>query len=268
VTIPIGTIVSSGEVRFKTTELGVLNPGVDETVEIAIEAVEGGLAGNLDAETINIVEGRLGLSLAVTNPESTTGGRERSSVQATDSDRERAKELLLKSLEGDARASLLDSLGSDDVLFDETFALSQIVSEVYDPPPGTAGSQVTLTMQVEYSILYADASDLTKLASLALNASLPPGFIAASSAVDVESSTEPELAEDGSVHWTIRAERNTYQQVSVLQVTNIIQGLGASEAQSRLDKALPLSSEPKVSLFPSWWPWVPIVPFRIEVVTQ
>jgi len=268
VTIPIGTIVSSGEVRFKTTELGVLNPGVDETVEIAIEAVEGGLAGNLDSETINIVEGRLGLSLAVTNPEAIAGGRERSSVQATDSDRERAKELLLKSLEEDARASLLDSLGSEDVLFDETFALSQIVSEVYDPPPGTAGSQVTLTMQAQYSILYADASDLTKLASLALNASLLPGFIAASSAVDVESSTKPELAEDGSIHWTIRAERNIYQQVSVLQVTNLIQGLGASEAQSRLDKALPLSSEPKVSLSPSWWPWVPIVPFRIEVVTQ
>ena len=268
VTIPIGSIVSSGDVRFKTTELGVLNPGVDSTVEIAIEAVDGGLAGNVDAEKINIVEGRLGLSLTVINPEPTIGGRERSSVQATDADRERARELLLKSLEDDARVSLLDDLGSDDVLFGETIALSQIISEVYDLPAGAAGSQVTLTMQAEYSILYADASDLTELASMALNASLPPGFIAATSTVNVEASTTPELAEDGSIHWTIRAERKIYQQVSVTQVAYLIQGLGATEAQSRLDKALPLLSEPKVSLSPSWWPWVPIVPFRIEVVTQ
>jgi hypothetical protein len=248
--------------------LGLVNAGVGETVELEIEAVEGGLAANLDAETINVLEGRLGLSLSVTNPEPTTGGRERSSLQATDSDRESAKELLLESLEEDARASLLDGLGSDDVLFDETFALSKIVSEAYDPPAGAAGSQLTLTMQAEFSILYATASDLTELASLALNASLPPGFIAASSAVTVDPASEPELLDDGSLRWTMRAERKIYQQVSVAQVTQLIQGLASSDAQSMLDENLPLLSEPKISLTPSWWPWVPIVPFRIEVVTQ
>jgi hypothetical protein len=268
VPIPIGTIVSSEGVRFATTELGLVNAGVGETVELEIEAVEGGLVANLDAEMINVLEGRLGLSLSVTNPEPTTGGRERSSVQATDSDRERAKELLLESLEEDARTSLLDGLGSEDVLFDETFALSKIISEAYDPPAGAAGSQLTLTMQAEFSILYADASDLTELASLALNASLPPGFIAASSAVTVDPASEPELLEDGSLRWTIRAERKIYQQVSVAQVTQLIQGLASSDAQSMLDENLPLLSEPKISLTPSWWPWVPIVPFRIEVVTQ
>jgi len=121
---------------------------------------------------------------------------------------------------------------------------------------------------VEYSVLYASASDLTELASLALNASLPSGFIAAPTAVDVNFATEPKLLDDGSVHWTIRAERKIYQQVNVAQVTQLIQGLGASDAQNRLEKNLPLSSEPKISLSPSWWPWVPIVPFRIEVVTQ
>ncbi|MCK7480866.1 MAG: baseplate J/gp47 family protein [Candidatus Moduliflexus flocculans] len=155
VNIPIGTVVAAGEVRFVTTELGVLNPGAGETVELKIEAVTGGLSGNLDAETINVVEGRLGLSLAVTNPEPTTGGRERASVQATDADRARAKRLLLRSLEADARARLLDDFASDDVPFDKTFALVEILSEVYDPPPGAAGSQLTLTMQAEYSVRYA-----------------------------------------------------------------------------------------------------------------
>jgi len=268
VNIPIGTIVTAGDVRFVTTELGVLNPGVGETVELKIEAVEGGLAGNLAAETVNAVEGRLGLLLSVTNPEPTIGGRERASVQATDADRERAKSLLLKSLESDARAKFLDEMNPDDVLFDETFAFSQILSENYDLPIGAAASRLTLTMQAEYTVRYADASDLTELAALALNASLPSGFISIPNVVNVEPVTNPRLLEDGSVRWTIRAERTIYQQVNVSQVTRLIQGLGSSDAQSKLDETLPLTSEPTISLSPSWWPWVPIVPFRIEVVTQ
>ena len=268
VTIPIGTVVTSGDVRFATTELGVVNPGVGETVELKIEAVEGGLSGNLEVEMINAVEGRLGLSLSVTNPEPTIGGRERASVQATDADRERAKTLLLRSLEDDARASLLDEMNSDDILFDETFALSKILSELYDPPAGAAASQLTLTMQAEFTVQYADASDLTELATLALNASLPSGFLAMSDALTVETVTDPTLLEDGSLRWTIRAEREMIQQVNSAQVTHLIQGLGASAAQSKLENSLPLLSEPKISLIPSWWPWVPIVPFRIEVVAQ
>ena len=268
VTIPIGTVIAAGDIRFVTTELGLINPGVGETVELEIEAVEGGLSGNLEAETINAVDGRLGLSLAVLNPEPTKGGRERASVQATDADRERAKELLLKSLEEDARANLLDEVDPGDVLFDETFSLAQIISENYDLPSGAAGSQLTLTMQAEFSILYASASDLTELASLALNASLPSGFIAASDTVSFDSATKPLLVEEGSLRWTIRAEREIVQQVNTAYVTQLILGFGSSDAQSRLDENLPLLSKPRVTLSPSWWPWVPIVPFRIEVVTQ
>lgn len=268
VTIPIGTVVSSGDVRFVTTELGLVNPGVGETVELEIEAVEGGLSGNLAAEAINAVDGRLGLSLSVSNPEPTAGGRERASVQATDADRERAKVLLLESMEDDALASLLEDFNSGDVFFVETLTTSQIISETYDLPSGASGSQLTLTMQVEFSIQYASVSDLTELASIALNASLPPDFIAPSSQINFANTTEPLLLEEGTLRWTMRAEREIFQKINTSYVTQLVQGLGSSTAQSRLDKNLPLLSKPKVKMSPSWWPWVPIVPFRIDVVTQ
>jgi hypothetical protein len=267
VTVPLGTVVRSSDVRFVTTEEGVIEEGDDEIVEVAVEAIEGGVAGNLDAESINIIDGQLGLSLSVTNLEPTTGGRERASVQATEADRARAKELLLKSLESDARASLLDEFNSDDVFFPETLALSQVISENYDLPSGAAGSQLTLTMQAEFAIQYATASDLTELASLALNASLPPGFVPASDSVTFESVTDPTLDEE-SLHWTMRAEQELVQQMNTAYITQLIQGLGSVDAQSRLEKNLPLLSKPQILLNPHWWPWVPIVPFRIEVVTE
>jgi hypothetical protein len=269
VQIPAGTVIRTLEdIRFVTTRDGALDAGVGKTLELPIEAIDGGLSGNVDAEAIVAVEGRLGLAVSVSNPEPLTGGREIPSIQASDADRKRAKDLLMKSLENDARKQLADEMSSGDILFDETFAVSQILSEVYDPPAGAAGTTLTLTMQVDFSTLYASASDLTELASLALNASLPSGFSAASDKVTVKPVTSPLRSDDGSIHWKVRAERRIFQQISVVQVEQMIQGFGSHHARAQLEKNLSLASSPEIHLSPSWWPWVPIVPFRISVITQ
>ena len=271
VEIPAGTVVRTvDDIRFATIRAGEVPAGVDETLELPVEAVESGRAGNVEAETIVVVEGRLGLSLSATNAAALTGGRETPSVQASDADRERAKEALMETLEERARAQLSDELNAGDVLFEDTLAVSQVISEVYDPPAGAAGTNLTLTMQVEFSTLYASASDLTELASLALHASIPSGFRAAeaSQEISLKSATEPILNDDGFIRWTVRAERRIVQQISSAQVTQMIQGIGAPRAKSLLANSLPLEDAPDVQLSPAWWPWMPIVPFRISVVTQ
>lgn len=266
VNVPAGAVVQNAEgVRFVTTEAGEVEAGVGKTLELPIEALEGGVAGNLDAETISAIEGRLGLSLTVSNPEPTSGGRELPSVQASDADRERAKALLMESLEEDARLKFAEELASGNLLFDKTIQLSQTLQEEYDPPAGAAGTTLTLTMQVEFSALYADASDVTRLASLALNASLPSGFSAASEALTVRPLTTPALNADGSTKWTVRAERNIVQQINTAQVAQMLQGSSVRNVESQLKKNLPLASDPDIKLTPSWWPWMPIVPFRITV---
>lgn len=271
ITVPAGTIVKTVDnMRFATTSASEMDAGVGKMLELPIEALEAGLSGNVDAETINVVEGRLGLSMSVTNPEATSGGREIPSVQASETDRERAKDQLMETLKNEARAQLEDQMKSDDTIFEDTFAISQILSEVYDPPAGAAGTKLTLTMQVEFSTLYASAQDLTKLAALALNASLPSGFRAAagSEALTVKPVTKPTVNNQGSAHWTVRAERRIVQQINDSQVTQLIQGIRSQRVKSLLEKNLPLEGSPKISLSPSWWPWVPIVPFRISVITE
>ena len=269
VTIPRGTVVRTEDnIRFETTRAGEVPAGVDETLELPVVAVESGRSGNVDAETIVVVEGRLGLSLSVLNAEPLTGGRETPSVQASDADRERAKESLMEKLEEEARAQLESELQTGDVLFQDTFEVSQILSEVYDPPAGAASTKLTLNMQAEFSTLYADASDLTELAALALNASLPSGFAADSDALSIEPVTKPILNDDGFTRWTVRAERRIVQQIHYPQITQLIQGISARRAQSLLENNLTLEDVPEIRLSPTWWPWVPIAPFRISVVTE
>jgi hypothetical protein len=269
VSIPVGTIVqSSAGIRFVTTKAGDVNPGVGKTLQLPVEAVEAGTVGNLEADTINAIEGRVGLSLSVSNPEPISGGRELPSVQASDADRERAKQLLMKALEKNAHEKLVSELAPGDLLFDKTMKVSQTLSEQYDLPPGAAGTKLTLTMQVEFSALYAAASDLTRLASLALNASLPSGFAAESPAVTLKPVTDPILNPDGTAKWSMRAERKIVQHIDAAQVTQMIQGFGTWNVESKLKKNLPLASAPEIKVAPSWWPWMPIVPFRISVVTE
>jgi len=268
VTIPAGTVVSANAVRFITTEDGVVSAGIGKKIQISIEAIEGGIAGNLDAKTISAIEGRLGLSLTVTNPEATTGGRELSSLQASDADRTRVRDLLMKSLEAQAREKILSGLNSGDLLFDNTMKVSQTLSDKYDPPAGAAGTKLTLTMQLEFSVQYASTSDLTELATLAMNAIQPSGFAPTSDAVTIKPLTNPSLADDGSSRWTMRAERTIAQSFDAAQVTQLVLGYGVKKAQSNLNENLPSATSPELRLSPAWWPLVPLLPFRIEVINQ
>src|SRR5829696_2141610 len=129
VTIPTGTVVRTADnIRFVTTRSGEIDAGVDEILELPVEAAESGRSGNVEAETVVVLEGRLGLSLSVTNTEPLTGGREIPSVQASDTDRERAKTELMERLESEARAQFTEEMEAGDILFDDTFAVSQILS--------------------------------------------------------------------------------------------------------------------------------------------
>ena len=270
VTIPAGTVVRNGAgVRFVTTVESEMEAGVGKILQLPVEALEGGMAGNLDPETITVIEGRLGLSLSVTNPEATTGGRELPSVQASDADRERVKSLLMKTLEEEARLKFEAELSPGDLVLEPNMTVSQILSEEYDPPAGAAGTSLKLDMRVEYVNRYASASDLAELASLALNASLPSGFHAAESdEVSTKPDSNPIVEEDGTAKWNMRAERKVIRQIDPALVAKMIQGYGAWNVKSKLNENLPLAAAPDVQLTPPWWPWMPIVPFRISVVTE
>jgi hypothetical protein len=171
-------------------------------------------------------------------------------------------------LDEEARTGLLNDLEPGEVLFDGTIAVSQVLLEAYDPPAGAASTRLTLTMQVEYSARYASASDLTELASLALNASLPAGFVPAPDAVTLDPVTTPAVAPDGSARWMMRAERGIVQSLDEGMVTQLVSGQNLAEAQRRLSNSLPLESAPEIRMSPSWWGWIPILPFRIDVVTE
>ena len=53
-----------------------------------------------------------------------------------------------------------------------------------------------------------------------------------------------------------------------MQVLNLVRGRSPEAAGAALSTALSLERAPRIELAPEWWPWLPLIPFRITVSTQ
>jgi hypothetical protein len=271
VDIEAGTVLTSTGlpgVRFLTVEAGELEAGLQETVDVPVQAENAGYAGNVDAEAILAIEGNLGLLVSVTNEEPTTGGSDRMLEAASERDMARLREGLLAELEDQAQRELEAMLAPGDQIFADTLKVGQILDENFDPPLGQPGKNVKLSMQVEFVAFYASEKDLTELASTVLNASLPEGFVAVQAPLDFEALNAHLTDEHGITRWSVRVSRQLEKKVDTGRIVPLVQGRSMAAAAMRLNEALSLSEPADIRLNPEWWPWLPLIPFNIAVETR
>jgi hypothetical protein len=271
VNIPTGTVLTSTGlpgVRFQTTEDGELPGGLKATVDIPVEAESAGTTGNVEAETIRAIEGNLGLLVTVTNTDPTSGGRDRMTEAATETDLARIREDLLKELEAQALAELKSMLAPNDQLFPDTLQVEQILEESYEPPLGQPSNKVKLSMRVEFTTSYAAGEDLTELAGTVLNASLPEGFVATSDPITFEILNLQATDNEGVTRWTMRVSRELEKQVNAGEIIALVQGHNTTVAMEQLEAHLDSPDAPEIRLTPDWWPWIPLIPFNITVETH
>ncbi len=269
--VPAGTVVRTVDeppVRFATLVDADVPAREEPFADVPAEALTPGAAGNLDAGALIAIEGDLALSLAVTNPEPTTGGRDRLVPAPSPVDRERARSLLLKTLYLRARTALEEVLDEGDLPFPDTLTLVEVLDETSDPLEGQPGATLTITMRAAFTMEYASARDLETLARRVLSPSLPQGYIPVAGSLTYQALTAPVTDENGVTRWRMQASQTVQKEISPLQVMELARGRTVAGAAERLDGALPLREPPHIKMTPSWWPWLPLAPFRILVVVQ
>lgn len=271
VPVPLGTVVQtigSPSIRFVTTEAAEVPAGVGKTADVPIQAVGAGGRGNLDTDVVQAVEGPLGLTLAVTNPAPTSGGTDRTIPAPSAEDRERVRVVLLEYLRMQVQRDMLDELPEGSVVFPVTVKEVTVLDETYDPPAGKTGDSLTLKMRVEFSARYASGDDLRELAVISLAASLENGYAAIADPLTFETMDIPSTAEDGKTTFQIHAERSTIRVVDERQAFFLVQGRNMDTARDSLHTAFPFVRTIDIELTPAWWPWLPLVPFQVEVVVE
>ena len=270
ISIRAGAVISTASqtpVKFVTLHETFLEPGLDKFVDIPIEALQPGADGNVPADSVIVVEGPLGLSISVTNPNPVTGGADSKVTGATDGDRERLRSVVLKNLRRDAEARLRAQLTPDDLLLLDTFEVSRIVSEKFDPPPGQPGRTLALVMQAEFSVRYVAAGDMKQLSAATLDSSVTQGFLPFG-AMDLRTLAEPATDPAGITHFEMQASRTLLRQVEPLQVFSAVRGLPAGRAGDALQTLTTFRSKPQIRMSPAWWPWLPLIPLNISVEIQ
>ncbi|GAB4542581.1 MAG: hypothetical protein Fur002_13090 [Anaerolineales bacterium] len=264
--IPQGTFVATvaePRVRFVTLRETRIGAG-SEFVETPIEAYEAGASGNVDAESIKIVEGLLGLSLTVNNPTATSGGAEALQVGASEEDRARLRQATLDALRREAETQLRAQLSADDLLLPDTLDVINIRAESFNPPAGQPGKNLTYGAQAEFSALYLSGEEMKRLALMALDSALPAGFEPVGK-LRLKPLGAARRSATGESLLDLEAERSLRRRVSVMQAVFLMRGKRVETAQADLTQALDLSQPPQILITPSWWRWLPLMPFNISV---
>lgn len=265
VIIPAGTVVLTQQsLRFVTLHETRLPAGIDEFVDVPIEALEPGMRGNVSADTITTVEGPLGLSVTAGNPGPVSGGTDIQVIGATDKDRSKLSEIVFENLSRSAESQIRGQIKPDDLLLLDTFEAANILREEFDPPVGQAGSALLLKMQVEFTARYISASDLDQLTQSTLDASIAKGFDPFGDMV-LKSMADPITDSSGITHFELEVTRTLLRKVDQTRVFSMVRGHNPQRARSELLETLSLRKSPDITITPSWWPWLPLIPFNISM---
>lgn len=269
VIVPKGSVVltlDSSPVRFLITREVELPAEPGASVMVSVRAAVPGTSGNVAAGEIRAMEGPIGMRLTVDNPNPTRGGTERRSPAPSANDYRSLRKKLLEQLEQTALEELNASLADGQRLLLNTVRVHKVVAENRNPPEDQPADRLQLTLQVEFEAWYVEERDLQAIAQTALDASLPKDFEPQAGPITLAFVQEPDLDNAGNARWSLKVERVLKAGWSDEKVVQVIRGQSIENASRILQDLLALNSEPKITLFPSWWGRLPFIPFRIEVV--
>ncbi len=265
VEIPGGTIISTVDlIRFVTLNNTRLPAGIDNFVEVPIEALEPGSQGNVEPDSILMVEGPFGLSMTVTNPKLTSGGTDTKTIGASEKDRSELRDAVMKDLRRSAEIQMRAQIDPDDLLLLDTIKDTETLLDEFSPPEGQAGGTLRLKMQVEFSARSISNADLKQLAVSTLSGAFPQGYFPFGEAT-FKPLAEPFTDSSGVTHFELEAGQVTLRDIDEVKLFSVIRGHDPVRAQTELMKAFELRDQPQITLRPTWWKWLPLIPFNISV---
>jgi hypothetical protein len=267
--LPKGTVVTtlgSDPIRFITSSEGEIAIKSGESAVLSARSIKPGTSGNLPANSLVAIEGELGADLIVTNPYATHGGSNALVPAPTNQDIRLLREHLVDQLEQTALVELKAILPTDDTLITTTLKTIEIIDETATPTVGEPGSQLNLSMRLRFQSQVVADEDIRSLITPILDSNTPTGYSPVANTMVLNQLSTPTLGPDDNAHWTLRVQRKLQADIIEKQASNLVSGLSVQQAIDRLNSSLPLSDDTKILIAPEWWPRLPFLPMRIQVI--
>jgi hypothetical protein len=141
----------------------------------------------------------------------------------------------------------------------------EILEESFDPPEPQPATTLSLQMQVEYDILVVAETDLQAIATGNLDATLPAGSSAYAPSLVILPESEPQFDESGVATWQLYAQRTLYKTIELQELRGQLAAKSKSMAADILKSDLSLTTSPRITLSPPFWPILPLLPIRINI---
>jgi hypothetical protein len=267
-TVPKGTVVrtSAGSypVRFETTE-AVTVPAFGQA-NAPVQAQEEGPSGNVGAYQINFVEGTVGFALKVTNPDPITGAASQEVAAVSELDRERAWEIAAQRVLIEAFNNLQDDayLEPGEFLPRQSLVIQAAPKEAYTHLVGERSDTLGITLRLLVTGQAVNANDIQKVAYRRLLQQLPEGYRLTDTRFEIGESAEEDVG-PGLFTFYVRAHGYATAQIDPETLMTEIQGERIEDAEAYLAETLPLAQPAEVTVTPSWFPFMPRLPLRVNV---
>jgi hypothetical protein len=268
--IPTGTVVSTEDedpIRFSTTRPVTVPTGTNGTTA-PIEAILPGTDGNVSAEKIVAIEGPLGLNLSVINRRRTSGGSNFTAVTPSQDDYQQLYNQLLDSLQENALAEFQHETLPNDIILSSTPVEQRIIEESFYPEFGEPADYLELSIRAEYRFPYVSEEDLYQLGRIVLDRHMTNDYTPRPETLLIRQLTEPIIQPNGNATWSMQA---SWQLGAVLDETHAVAnilGLAPDQALLKLSENTSIEAGTEIRITPEWWPRLPMVPFRINLINK
>lgn len=274
--IPLGTIVSTGTgspVMFRTTQDVTLPAGESEEIEAPIEAMptSSGSAGNVEANSINIVVGPLEASISVLNRNPTFGGQNRSVNIVTQEDYDLLLGAVRQQLQSRAFVEMRQQLTPTQFIIDESIRITEERADEtrFSHAVGDVADTLTLTMAVTVEAIAVDEQLGQQIVFARLANQIARGRVIRPETITYQRGPTS-INADGTIVFTLNGSAVIAGQIDAGRVRQELSGRTPEAALLYLQETVDIApnTTPNITLMPDWLNRMPILPARITIILE
>ena len=269
--VPSGTVLrtlDSKPRRYATQETVLLKTDNEKTATVSIQALEAGSIFNVQPNEIKAVEGFLGLKIAVTNPKPVQGGSDITASAPSEQDRQTLFRSLQAELIEQAKAKIFSELPSGNLLLPDSTIKTAILSQQYLPEKISPSDSLSLDLEIEVAFGIITRQSLIDFGDQILASSLPAGYQPLRETFSATCQNPFLQTESGDYTCNLNLFRKVRLRLDPEEIRPLVAGKSILKASQLLQQIYHLSEPPAIETMPHWFPILPLLPMRIEIVTE
>lgn len=241
-----------------------LKPDNSEPLRVKIEANNAGADGNVPPGMTFVIEGYEDL-IQVQNPVAITGGNSQSLPSSGEADYLNLRTELMKQLLKQCEEKMESQAQSGQSVIPGSIMLGAKTQMVETPPVGQPSDKASLSITIECTALVINENDEFELAKRILDQNLLTGMAPLDEDITITPLDKIKVVGVDRFSWTVNVSRRVSQIWNVEVLISSLIGKGVSEAIQILAAGPPQTKPALITINPSWWKHLPLLPTRVQI---